>query len=89
MEYGPGQHLTVHDVAERRRPMLRAVALAYRRARRAGLAERSCFEAALDEFMRLDPSAASDRLGASHEVGVMIAAAINADIAWFWSGPDA
>jgi len=89
MEYGPGQNLTAFDVPEARRPMLRAVALAYRRAGRAGLSERRCFAAALDEFLRLDPSAAADRVGASHEVGVMITAAINAHIKWFWLGPDA
>lgn len=47
--------------------------------------------AALEGSLRLDPGAAADRVGASREVGVMIAAAINSDIAQFWLGlgPDA
>lgn len=72
-----------------RRPVLRAVALAYRRAKRAGLSERKSHEAALAEYRRVDPAAPFDRLEASGDVVWFIAAAINANIQRFWHGPDA
>jgi len=88
MDHSPGQTILPGHVAPSQRLVLRAVALAYRRAYRAGNHEHQCFEAALAEYRRLDPAAPADRLEASHHVGLMIAAAINASPTWFWGGPD-
>lgn len=88
MEYSPGQHILPEHLPEAQRPILRAVALAYRRAKRAGLDEQASFEAALAEYRRVDKAAPADRVAASHQVGIMIAAAVNANIRWFWQGPD-
>jgi hypothetical protein len=70
------------------RSVLRAVALAYRRAYRAGGSQGECHDAALREYRRLCPDAPADDLAASGEVNRMIAAAINANSKWFWDGPD-
>ena len=74
---------------EEQRKILRAVALTYRRTRRAGKHQNEAVNAAIAEYRRLSPSATGDRLAVSGEVNRMIAAAINADPRWFWRGPDA
>jgi hypothetical protein len=70
------------------RSVLRAVALAYRRAYRAGASQGECHDAALREYRRLCPDGPADDLAASGEVNRMIAAAINANSKWFGDGPD-
>jgi len=89
MDYSPGQHILPEHLPAHQRAILREVALAYRRAKRAGMAEHGCYEAALATYRRLDPKAAQDQIDASYQVGVMIAAAVNANVRWFWRGPDA
>jgi hypothetical protein len=89
---------------EEDRNILRAVALAYRRVKRAPLEpamtrgetsrrdqqrESDALAAATAEYRRLDPSAPDDPLAVSGEVNQMIAAVINADPRWFRHGPDA
>jgi hypothetical protein len=78
--------------------VLRPVALAFRRTRRAleanGMASRfaqeHALDAAYDEYLRLVPEAAAlPRPDISARVNPMIAAAINADTQWLWHGPDA
>jgi hypothetical protein len=96
--------LTPGHLPEEQRNILRAVALAYRRAMRApkepGLTrgeearlaqkrQSAALAAAAAEYRRLSPSATGDKLAVSGEVNRMIAAAINADPRWFWHGPDA
>ena len=84
-------------VADDKRNVMREVALAYRRAdragKRAGLSPPEynalATTAAMETYLRLDPDAPPDRLAASAMVNRMIALAINADIEWFWRGPDA
>jgi hypothetical protein len=76
-------------IPEPRRSYIRPVALAYRRACRAGLHESDATGAAIREYQRLNPDAPADRLECSRIVMPMICAAINADIEWFWRGPDA
>jgi hypothetical protein len=66
--------------------VLRAVALAYRLAYRAGASQGECCDAAIAKYRRVCPDAPADRLAASREVNRMIAAAINADSRWFWHG---
>jgi hypothetical protein len=70
------------------RNILRPVALAYRRAYRAGASQGECCDAALREYRRVCPDAPADQLDASREVNRMVAAAINANAKWFWHGPD-
>ena len=67
-------HLTNEE-----RSVLRPVALAYRRAYRAGASHLECCDAALAEYRRLCPDAPADDRAASGEVNRMIAAAINAN----------
>jgi hypothetical protein len=89
---------------EEHRNILRAVALAYRRVKRAPLEpamtrgevsrrdqrrESDALAAATADYRRLDPSAPDDPLAVSGEVNRMIAAAININPKWFWQGPDA
>ena len=76
-------------VAATDRAILRDVALAYRRARRAGDMDRPARDAAIDRYLELRPAAAADRLAASARVGQMIASAVAVDPRWFWHGPDA
>jgi hypothetical protein len=80
--------LTPGHFPDEQRTVLRAVALAYRRAYRAGASEGGCHDAALRECRRVWPHAPTDQLAASREVNRMVAAAINADAKWFWHGPD-
>lgn len=89
MQTIPGQTILPGHLAPSQRPVLRAVALAYRRAKREGLHEHDAYKAALAEYLRLASDAPVDHLEASHRVMVMICAAINADRQWFWHGPDA
>jgi len=67
-------HLTDEQCAP-----LRPVALAYRRAYRAGASEGECHDAALREYRRVCPDASANQLAASREVNRMVAAVINAD----------
>jgi hypothetical protein len=83
MTLRPG-HLTADQ-----RKILRAAALTYRRARRAGKGQSEPVDAAIAEYRRLSPFATGDKLAVSGEVNRMIAAAINANPQWFWHGPDA
>ena len=80
--------LTPANFPTERRSVLRTVALAYRRAYRAGGSQGECHDAALREYRRVCPDAPADQLAASREVNRMIAAAINANAKWFWDGPD-
>jgi hypothetical protein len=80
-----GQHLFPAE----KRPVLRAAALAYRRAKRAGLSQRKSHEAALAEYRRVDPAAPADGLETSGDVAWFISAAINANIDSYWRGSDA
>ena len=80
--------LTPAHLTDEQRNVLRPVALAYRRAYRAGASEGGCHDAALREYRRIFPDAPPDQLAASREVNRMVAAAINADTKWFWHGPD-
>jgi hypothetical protein len=74
---------------------MREVALGYRRAGPAAKAagasppeyERQAVEAAIVVYRRHDPDSA--RLEAARMALLMIANAINADVNWFWNGPDA
>jgi hypothetical protein len=74
---------------EKQQKILRAVALTYRRARRAGKHQNEAVDAAIAEYRRLSPYATGDKLAVSSEVNRMIAAAIHTDPQWFWHGPDA
>jgi hypothetical protein len=80
--------LTPGHFPDEQRSVLRAVALAYRRAYRAGASHGECCDAAMQEYRRVYPDAPADQRAASHEVNSMIAAAINANAKWFWHGPD-
>src|SRR3982074_2434950 len=80
--------LTPGHLTSEQRNVLRPVALAYRRAYRAGASEGECCDAALREYRRVCPDAPADPLAAWREVNRMVAAAINADTKWFWHGPD-
>jgi hypothetical protein len=80
--------LTPGHLTSEQRNVLRPVALAYRRAYRAGASEGECCDAALREYRRLCPDGPADQLAASGQVNRMVAAAINADAKWFWHGPD-
>ena len=81
--------LTPAHFPDEQRSVLRAVALAYRRACRAGASsEGECHDAALWEYRRICSDAPADQLAASGQVHRMVAAAINADTRWFWHGPD-
>jgi hypothetical protein len=84
---GPDHDAPGHFSTEQR-TVLRAVAVAYRRAYRTGASQGQCCDAAMAEYRRLCPDAPADQLAASREVNRMIAAAINADAKWFWHGPD-
>jgi len=59
--------------------VLRPVALAYRRAYRAGASQGECHDAALEEYRRLCHDAPADQRAASGQVNRMVAAAINAN----------
>jgi hypothetical protein len=78
--------LTPAHFPDEQRSARRAVALAYRRAYRAGATEGGCHDAALREYRRVCSDAPADQLAASREVNRMAAAAINADTRWFWHG---
>jgi hypothetical protein len=80
--------LTPAHLTNEERSALRAVALAYRRAYRAGASQGECCDAALREYRRICPDAPADQLAASREVNRIVAAAINANAKWFWHGPD-
>jgi hypothetical protein len=80
--------LTPAHLTNEHRTVLRPVALAYRRAYRAGASEGECCDAALREYRRVCPDAPADQIAASRDVNRMVAAAINADTRWFWHGPD-
>jgi hypothetical protein len=80
--------LTPSHFSTEQRSVLRAVALAYRRAYRGGATQGECHDAALREYRRVCPDAPADQLAASRDINRMIAAAINADTQWFWHGPD-
>jgi hypothetical protein len=80
--------LTPGHLTSEQRNVLRPVALAYRRAYRAGASEGECCDAALREYRRVCPDAPADQLAASRDVNRMVAAAINANAKWFWHGPD-
>jgi hypothetical protein len=80
--------LTPGHFPDEQRTVLRAVALVYRRAYRAGASQGECCDAAMAEYRRVCADAPADQLAASREVNRMIAAAINADSRWFWDGPD-
>ena len=83
--------------SEEKRSITRQVALTYRRVARAAQAEGAkppewhhrAYEAAMAEYLALDPDAPAERLAASRIVSEMIAFAIRADSRWFWHGPDA
>ena len=81
--------LKPEHLPEEQRKILRAVALTYRRARRAGKQQNEAVDATFAAYRRLSPFATGDKLAVSGEVNRMIAAAINADPMWFWKGPDA
>jgi hypothetical protein len=76
--------LTPGHFPTEQRDVLRAVALAYRRAYRAGASEGECCDAALREYRRLCPDGPADQLAASRDVNRMVAAAINADTRRFY-----
>jgi hypothetical protein len=80
--------LTPGHFPNEQRTALRVVALAYRRAYRAGASEGECHDAALREYRRVCHDAPADPLAASRDVNRMVAAAINAGTRWFWHGPD-
>ena len=92
----PPLGMTVHHLDPELRAIVRPVALAYRRALRLAYtsnsqppeAERMAINAAAEEYLRLRPAEA-DRRAAASAVPSIIAAAINANPQWFWSGPDA
>jgi hypothetical protein len=86
---GAEMTLKPEHLPEEHRKILRAVALTYRRARRAGKHQDEAISATIVEYRGLSPFATGDRLAVSDEVNRMIAAAINADPRWFWEGPDA
>jgi hypothetical protein len=69
--------LTPGHLTSEQRNVLRPVALAYRRAYRAGASEGECCDAALREYRRVCPDAPADQLAASRDVNRMVAAAIN------------
>ena len=71
------------------RAILREVALAYRRARRAGDMDCPARDAAIDRYLELRPDTAQDRVAASARVAQLIANAVAVDPRWFWHGPDA
>lgn len=81
--------LSVAMLNEQQRAIIRPVALAYRRARKADKHQTECFNAAFDEYRRLCPDAPADRSEVFARVAEIVAAAINADTDWFWKGPDA
>src|ERR1700730_5170435 len=66
--------LTPAHLSNEQRNVLRPVALAYRRAYRAGASEGECCDAALREYRRVCPDAPADQLLASGEVGRMASA---------------
>src|ERR1700730_5344313 len=84
----PMMTLTPAHFSSEQRTVMRAVALAYRRAYRAGASQGECCDAALPEYRRLCPDPPPDQLAASRDVNRMVAAAINADAKCFWCGPD-
>jgi hypothetical protein len=88
IRYRATMTLTPSHFPTEQRSVLRAVALAYRRAYRAGTSQGERHDAALREYRRLCPDAPTDQLAASREMNRMVAAAINADTKWFWHGPD-
>jgi hypothetical protein len=83
-------------VPESKRPIMREVALTFRRVLRARQAagdtppqwHAAATNAALAAYMRLDPDAPEHKGEASGVANLMIANAINADTEWFWHGPD-
>jgi hypothetical protein len=89
---------TLADLSGKQRSVIRPVALAFRRTRRAleaqgmhsRFAQEHALDAANDEYLRLVPEgAALSRPDISALVNPMIAAAVSADAQWFWHGPDA
>ena len=87
-----GKHpigFTPPPVAAMDRTILHEVALAYRRARRAGDLDPNARDAAIDRYLERRPGAAQDRLAASARVAHLIANAVAADPRWFWHGTDA
>src|SRR5258707_1052680 len=69
--------LTPGHFPNEQRTALRAVALAYRRAYRAGGGQGGCYDAALREYRRLCPDGPTDQRAASREVNRMGAPAIS------------
>jgi hypothetical protein len=67
--------LTPAHLTDGERSVLRAVALAYRRAYRAGASQGECHDAALREYRRVCPDPPADQFAASREVNRMVAAA--------------
>src|SRR5260370_117329 len=75
--------LTPAHFSIEQRKVLRAAAIAYRRAYRAGASQGECHDAALREYRRVCSDAPADQLAASQDLNRMVAAAINADPQWF------
>jgi hypothetical protein len=84
----PPMTITPTHLSNEQRKVLRPVAIAYRRAYRAGASQGESHDAGLREYRRVCPDAPTDQLTASRDVNRMVAAAINADTQWFWHGPD-
>jgi hypothetical protein len=84
-----GLGMQIGHLREEQRRVMRPVALAFRRAYRAGAGYHRAVDAAMAEFHRLVPAAPVGELECSGFVNEIIAAAISANTKWFWEGPDA
>jgi hypothetical protein len=81
--------MQIWHLSDEQLDIVQPVALAYRRAYRAGAHQTAAVGAAMEEYRRLNPSAPADDLPCSAIVIPIIAAAINVDTDWFWKGSDA